>query len=230
MNVYIYTFKFREPFQTIIDSDIILHCENASFDLIKGIKRTIQADIKPMITQCCIQALYKTENQAAIDIAKSFERRRCNHPPSSPLTPKECIKSIILPNNKHRYILASQIFELRKELMNVPGVPMIFMNRSVMVMEPMLKKTLSYSKDFETKKLTAGLNAAPQDNQADHKSVKRKGVSQPNPLSNKKKKSESLPKIVKEDLTPRHNEKPTRRKRKHSRKSGSELNNESNQD
>ncbi len=34
-----------------------------------------------MITQCSIQALYDlgTEGQASVDLAKDFERRKCNH-------------------------------------------------------------------------------------------------------------------------------------------------------
>jgi len=34
-----------------------------------------------VITQCCIQALYEQgeEGQAAVDMAKEFERRKCNH-------------------------------------------------------------------------------------------------------------------------------------------------------
>lgn len=34
-----------------------------------------------MITQCCMQALYDLgpEGQAAVDLAKEFERRKCSH-------------------------------------------------------------------------------------------------------------------------------------------------------
>lgn len=221
MNVYLHAFKFREPFQTIIDDEIILHCEKSSFDLIKGLKRTIQSEIKPMITQCCMQSLYKTNNQTAIDIGKSFERRRCNHPPSDPLAPKDCIKSIIAPDNKHRYVLASQIFELRKELMNVPGVPMVFMNRSVMVMEPISKMTLRYANDYENKKLTGGLNSTGQEPVKQEPAKKRKGPKQPNPLSIKKKKVEKTDENKENrdnDDTGEVKEKKIRRKRKHTRK------------
>lgn len=240
MNVYLHAFKFREPFQAIIDDEIILHCEKSSFDLVKGLKRTIQSEIKPMITQCCMQSLYKTNNQVAIDIGKSFERRRCNHPPSDPLAPKDCIKSIIAPDNKHRYVLASQIFELRKELMNVPGVPMVFMNRSVMVMEPISKMTLRYANDYENKKLTAGLNSTGKESPVKQEAPKkRKGPKQPNPLSIKKKKVEKSGDDNKENRDNKENhdnegkEKKIRRKRKHTRKSentGEPSNNEEGKD
>lgn len=199
MLVYQHAFKFREPYQTIVHSDLVLLCQGASFHLTKGVNRTIQGEIKPMITQCCMQALYASGNQAAIDIAKSYERRRCNHPPKAPLEPSDCVESIVNVDgvNKHRYIVATQDHELRKKLRKVPGVPLVYMNRSVMVMEPLSKVSGKLSEDLETSKLTGGLNdaanagiiplAAPQ------ASKKRKGPKEPNPLSVKKKKPESQP-------------------------------------
>lgn len=209
MHVYLHTFKFREPFQTIIDDEIITTCVKSSYDLVKGIDRTIQSESKPMITQCCIQALYQKNNQEAIDLAKRFERRRCNHPPKNPLKPAECIESITSINgaNKHRYIVATQNYDLRKKLRKVPGVPLIFMNRSVMVMEPLSQASTDYSNLVEAKKLTGGLNDAKYAGYANKEeeqvpeeketkapeSKKRKGPKGPNPLSVKKKKTETNP-------------------------------------
>lgn len=201
MNVYLHTFKFREPFQTIIDDELILNCEKASFDIVKGLNRTIQGETKPMITQCSIEALYKTNNQEAISIAKLFERRRCNHPPANPIPSSECIKSIVdvKGENKHRYLVATQDKLLRNHLHKVPGVPLIYMNRSVMVMEPMSEATTKYSNSVERKKLTGGLNDVQvgkvnkqedESTESSDKPVakKRKGPKEPNPLSMKKKK------------------------------------------
>ena len=199
INVYVRTFKFREPFQTVIDDRIILDCNKASYDLVKGLKRTVQGELKPMITQCCMQKLYESKNSGAINLAKLFERRRCNHSPSDPLEPSQCIKSIvdIEGENKFRYVVATQDPDLRKHLRMVPGVPLIYMKRSVMVMEPMSSSSAQYASDFENQKLKAMLN----DSEAGkvHKNEesndarplkKRKGPKEPNPLSVKKKKSE----------------------------------------
>lgn len=205
MNLYLHTFKFREPFQTIVDDELVLTCDKASFDLTKGLNRTIQGETKPMITQCCMQALYSTNNQRAIETAKQFERRRCNHPPKDPKPPAECIESIVNIDgvNKHRYIVASQSIGLRKRLRGVPGVPLIFMNRSVMVMEPASSASQRAAAMHENAKLTAGLNdskvgyvekdAPENERDESRKKKKRKGPSEPNPLSIKKKKAEPKP-------------------------------------
>lgn len=235
MGVYVHTFKFREPFQTIVDDELILTCIKSSFNLTKGLDRTIQSESKPMITQCCMQALYATNNQAAIDLGKSFERRRCNHPPRDPKPPSECIASItnIEGQNKHRYVVASQSVELRKQLRQVPGVPLIFMNRSVMVMEPLSHASSKFAEEVELRKLTGGLNNAltagyinkddePENEGEDQPRKKRKGPKGPNPLSIKKKKSDTP---AKEDKS----EQPKKRRRKHHKKSNGGNENPSNE-
>ncbi|KAG7662810.1 uncharacterized protein J8A68_003664 [[Candida] subhashii] len=231
MNVYLHAFKFREPFQLIVDNEMVINCDQASYDIIKGFNRTIQAESKPMITQCCIQALYDTKNQRAIDTAKTFERRRCNH--REAIDPHDCIESIvnIKGENKHRYVVATQNLPLRKKLRKIPGIPLIFMNRSVMVMEPMSDATAEYSRKYEEKKLTGGLNDAKragvinkeeekpkEDKQTDGgepPKKKRKGPKGPNPLSVKKKKTGPT-EPVKEET------KKSNRRRKHKKASAND--------
>lgn len=214
MLVYQHTFKFREPYQTIVHNDLVALCQGASFDLAKGVNRTIQAEIKPMITQCCMQALYSAGDQHAIDTAKKYERRRCNHPPKAPLDPSDCIESIVNVDghNKHRYIVATQDAELRKKLRQVPGIPLVYMNRSVMVMEPLSKKSAQASEALESSKLTGGLNDARSagiQSSAAPEPKKRKGPKEPNPLSVKKRKPDAGAKSA---------EAPKKRKRKHASK------------
>lgn len=202
MNIYIHTFKFREPFQTLVDDEIVHQCYKAQFDIVKGLNRTIQAETKPMITQCCMQALYLRKDEGTIALAKTFERRRCNHNFKDPKTPMECLLSVVNVDggNKHRYIVASQSVELRRKLRCVAGVPLVFMNRSVMVMEPASDASKRMAIISENKKLETGLNdkrvgffekldELPESGQPTTK--KRKGSSEPNPLSVKKKKKET---------------------------------------
>lgn len=224
MNVYVHAFKFREPFQVIVDDELVLASQKSAYNLRKGLERTIQGEIKPMITQCCIQALYKSNDQGAIDVAKTFERRRCNHPPSDPLPPIDCIKSIVLPDNKFKYILAIQKFELRKVIRNIPGVPLVFFKNSVMIMDSISKATVRYAEQLENSKLSGGLNDvsvglkhedSDEDGNNPEENIpkkKRKGPKGPNPLSIKKKKLETQP------IPNQVKDKKTKRKRKHKHK------------
>lgn len=189
----------------LVDDQMVSMCVGASFELHKGLERTVQGEVKPMITQCCIRALYDSKNNEAIALAKTFERRRCNHSQKDPKKPLDCIADItsIDGNNKFRYVVATMDPELRKELRRVPGVPLLFMNRSVMVMEPMSKATAKFTSQVEARKLTGGLNdvksgveekkntSVEEEKGSKPSPKKRKGPSGPNPLSVKKKKTES---------------------------------------
>ena len=117
-----------------------------------------------VITQCSIRHLYTAEpkDEAVIDQAKTYERRRCNHHTlENPLTTLECFKSVIDPNdngvNKHRYIVASQDSNVRAHLRRIPGVPLVYINRSVMIMEPMANATEELRDKEEKSKFRAGL-------------------------------------------------------------------------
>lgn len=54
-----------------------------------------------MITQCSIHELYLQGKavQPAVDLAKSFERRKCNHKEAIP--GDDCIASVVGASSKH---------------------------------------------------------------------------------------------------------------------------------
>lgn len=156
-----------------------------------------------------------------IEQAKSFERRRCGHLPSEypvPLSAQSCVTSVVDPKNneanKHRYVVASQDLNVRKAMRDLMGVPLVYINRSVMIMEPMAEKTTESIVRDEQIKLRAGakrgsisLKRKRNDTQQSEngsllvtKKVSR-GPKGPNPLSVKKpsvkKATEGSMKILK---------------------------------
>ncbi|KAH8149498.1 uncharacterized protein LAJ45_06578 [Morchella importuna] len=146
MSQYQMSFGFREPYQVLVDAEIVKDATKSKMDLAGGLERTLHGQTKPMITQCSIRHLYKLsaaefpDKDLAIDTAKRYERRRCNHHElEEPLPEKECIESVVVHNgeNKHRYCVATQMPDVRQALRAVPGVPLIYINRSVMIMEAM---------------------------------------------------------------------------------------------
>lgn len=166
------------------------------------------------------EGMEQAAKNACIDTAKTFERRRCNHHTlEEPLSALECITSVVDPKesgtNKHRYVIASQDRKVRSSMRAIAGVPLIYINRSVMIMEPMGHKT-EEARDMEERgKVRAGLKGrrgqlpdeAPlkrkrdddedegdrtdANSQAEPDTVakkRRKGPKGPNPLSVKKPK------------------------------------------
>lgn len=166
--------------------------------------------------------LYAATNEPGmsfvIDKAKMYERRRCDHRPEDypePLSAKECLASVVDPKdaktNKHRYVVASQELEVRKHMRGIMGVPLVYINRSVMIMEPMAGATAEMREKEEKVKFRDGLKGRGSGSQgmkrkreddgeekeignetsdaaAKKKSKYGKGPKGPNPLSVKKAK------------------------------------------
>ncbi|KAH8591338.1 Fcf1-domain-containing protein [Bisporella sp. PMI_857] len=209
-------FGFREPYQVLVDANMIRDADRFKMDLLSLLEKTLHGQVKIMITQCSIRHLYAAKDEPGvsylIDKAKTYERRRCGHRPedhAEPLSTQECIGSVIDPkghkSNKHRYVVASQDLSLRRELRNILGVPLIYINRSVMIMEPMAETSVGNREREERGKFRDGLKRAngslkrKRDEEGDDapdadvkgttkKAKKRKGPKEPNPLSVKKKK------------------------------------------
>jgi U3 small nucleolar RNA-associated protein 23 len=151
-----------------------------------------------------------------IEKAKTYERRRCNHLPEDypePLSTRECLASVVDPKdtktNKHRYVVASQELEVRKHMRGIMGVPLVYIHRSVMIMEPMAGVTAENRDREERQKFRDGLKGGrasgslkrkrEEDNEtekkegggadgAPKKTRKQRGPKGPNPLSVKKPK------------------------------------------
>ncbi|KAL8985241.1 MAG: hypothetical protein Q9177_004489 [Variospora cf. flavescens] len=229
MQSYGMAFGFREPYQVLIDSQMIQDTARFKMDLLVGLERVLHGKIKPMITQCSIRHLYtlpvpQSEKDPLILLAKSMERRRCNHHElENALSTLECLSSVIAPKksatNRNRYVVASQEEEVRRFCRGVRGVPLVYVKRSVMIMEPMGETTIGVKEGMEREKFRTGLRGKPtkrkrdddedmearndsrsnkeisDDARGDEKAKKRikaRGPKGPNPLSVKKPRKEGL--------------------------------------
>ncbi|KAB8542113.1 hypothetical protein FH972_025576 [Carpinus fangiana] len=145
-------------------------------DFVSMLEKTLHGQVKPMITQCSMRHLYTAEpkNEMLIGHAKGFERRRCGHHElEKPLSTLECFQSVVDPKgsktNKHRYVVASQDDDVRAYLRTIPGVPMIYLKRSVMIMEPMAGTTEKVLEREEKDKFRSGLKGQRNPGRGDKK-------------------------------------------------------------
>ena len=211
-----------------VDAQMLQDAIRFSMDLPTSLSRTLSGKVKPMITQCSMRHLYALapsehpQKESMIATAKNMERRRCNHHTlENPLSALECLSSVIDPKsthtdkdlvNKFNYVVAVQDKDVRHWCRAVNGVPVIYVKRSVMVMEPMAERSLSVREGTERGKMRSGLRGKiggealgirkreddiekgsrdgdPQDDvragERDHRKRKR-GPKGPNPLSVKK--------------------------------------------
>ncbi|OCF45592.1 U3 small nucleolar RNA-associated protein 23 [Kwoniella heveanensis CBS 569] len=157
MALYTQTFNFRQPFQILVSHDLLLEGAKSDLNMHKQFLTVVQGECKPMITQCCMEALYKVgkDVQRTTDLAKTFERRKCNH--REPLEPDECLKDVIGSTNKHRYVLASSSSALRVALQVIPGLPIIHFNpRGVLVLSPPSTATIRAKNKLEEERRVEG--------------------------------------------------------------------------
>ncbi|KAI9506649.1 Fcf1-domain-containing protein, partial [Coemansia spiralis] len=135
MQFYQKNFGFREPYQVLVAADFILEAVSKNLRVVETLEETLQGKIKPFVTFCTICDIRKeSEHRAqAIAVSKSFEKRRCLH--KDPISGIQCIGEVMGDENKYNYCVAVQDDVLRAKLRSIPGVPIIHVKQSTMVLE-----------------------------------------------------------------------------------------------
>ncbi|KAF2132932.1 hypothetical protein P153DRAFT_382556 [Dothidotthia symphoricarpi CBS 119687] len=222
LHQYELNFGFREPYQVLLDSQVLQDAYKFKIDLVGRLEKLLQGKVKPMITTCDMRHLYlaKPKNETLILQAKEYERRRCGHHElETPLSSLECLSSVVDPKgshtNKNRYIVASNEREVRVHMRRIAGVPLIYISKSVVLMEPMANATEQLREQEEKSKFKQGLKGQrkpdagekrkrdgeegegeqsitgePTEDARAQKKKRQKGPKGPNPLSVKKTKKE----------------------------------------
>ncbi|OLY81171.1 rRNA-processing protein utp23 [Smittium mucronatum] len=203
MNIYKNAYGFREPFQILVGSDFVLECLQSKISIIEQLTKTV-GHMKVLITNCSIQDLRNSgeSNIGAVVLARKFEKRRCTHTPT--ISGHQCIEEIIGDENKFNYCIAIQDSTVRSKFRNIPGIPLLHINRSIMILEPTSKASMFRVKQVEQEKISISKEeklrlkkdlkdadgpSAPKSSL--NKRKKRKGPKEPNPLSIKKPKKSS---------------------------------------
>ncbi|KAG9120970.1 hypothetical protein FRC07_003279 [Ceratobasidium sp. 392] len=193
MALYSMSFGFRQPYQVLVDSTFCIEVFQHKMDPLKQLSTVLQGGCKLMITQCSMVELYKLgpSAQPVVDMAKGFERRRCNH--RDAIENEPCVESVVGETNKHRYVIATQSADLRNKLRQIPAVPVVHVNRSVMVLEPCSEATMNAKQQSDVaamgvRELEAKALASTSAPSAPEPVHRRKAAKAPNPLSVKKKK------------------------------------------
>ncbi|KAL5052098.1 hypothetical protein BDW71DRAFT_193543 [Aspergillus fruticulosus] len=242
MHQYELAFGFREPYQVLVDSNLLRAVHSFKMDLIPALERTLQGQVKPLLTKCSLAAIMagqptnpRTNNTVRPDFLPpptTLPLRHCSHnEDSTPIDETSCLLSLLSPlsevkRNKEHYILATadppantksnsatqqeagkkrkrdaddglqalkraQI--LRRGARSIPGVPIVYVKRSVMILEPMSAPSEGIREGVEEDKLRTGLtdqSARKSGPDGGEKKKKRepKKAKGPNPLSVKKPK------------------------------------------
>ncbi|KAI9371994.1 hypothetical protein BJX61DRAFT_534330 [Aspergillus egyptiacus] len=241
MHQYEMAFGFREPYQVLVDSNFLRAVHSFKMDLIPALERTLQGQVKPLLTKCSLAAIManqpinpRTNNQIRPEFLPpptTLPLRHCSHnEASTPIDEVACLLSLLSPladvkRNKEHYTLATsdppgadklaqevaagkkrkrdadeglqalkRAQALRRGARSVPGVPIVYVKRSVMILEPMSAPSEGVKEGVEQDKFRVGLNQDAKEGGGEKKKKRNvKKAKGPNPLSVKKPKNREHP-------------------------------------
>ncbi|KAI7818356.1 Fcf1-domain-containing protein [Gamsiella multidivaricata] len=93
------------------------------------------------------------DGSGAFISSKRYEKRRCKHQTAVPES--ECLSQIIASTNPHNYVVATQSKKLRLKFATVPGVPLLYIKRANLILEPPSEASLKGAKKIESDKTHA---------------------------------------------------------------------------
>lgn len=130
-------FEFRTPYQVLIDGTFSLAALNFHIKLDEQVAKLFEAEVKLCTTSCIIsesEALKKIL-PGPLQILHRCHVSKCHHK-NKPVSATECLLSMVKSNNSRHYIVATQDKNLQKSLHEIPGVPVMFIDRTLCLESP----------------------------------------------------------------------------------------------
>lgn len=217
VNFYRYVFKFEVPFNIIIDGNFVAVSLQKKFDMKDLLTKTIGENVHLIIPSCVVHEIRDLDAKipGLYDAVSKYKIEECQHG-GQILSPENCIKSLIGKKNQKKYFVATQDAFLRSHLRKIAGVPLLFFEQNMILVDKPSKASIDASnrreglkeepKKFEKKLLKESKDEVKEFmkeeyKQSDHYKKKmedlklnklmgriRKKAKGPNPLSCKKSK------------------------------------------
>lgn len=193
--VYERSFGMRTPYQLILDGAFLEKALEQKMYFKEALPNLLGGAVRLFTTNCVLQELRQKESPAIFNARRLETIKMCKHEKNT--SGADCIKQIIGDANKHHYGVCAQQDDLRESLRDVPGVPLLFINRGILLMEAPSEATLKRAAQLNGQKQAVDETErkviekiapvpAPLDDADGGKKKKKKRRGNPNPLSCKK--------------------------------------------
>ena len=155
VNFYRFIFKFETPFKIIIDGNFIAISLKKKFNMKDLLSKTLDESVHLIIPSCIFKELQSLESKipGITSLITNYKIEEC---PNSQLNPIECIKTYIGNKNKQKYFVATQDPFLRNQLRKIPGVPLLFFDQNMILIDKISKAS------FDASQRREGLKEDPQ--------------------------------------------------------------------
>ena len=151
INFYRYVFKFNPPFKIIIDGNFISISLKKKFDIKTSLEKFLNEKVRLIIPSCIFKELQLIEDKipGILKLISQYKIEECNHNQLDPIT---CIRNYIEKKNHDKYFVATQDDFLRKQLRKIPGVPLIFFDQNMLLIDKLSPSSLEASEKRENLK------------------------------------------------------------------------------
>ncbi|KAF1795764.1 PIN domain-like [Phytophthora cactorum] len=190
----------KPPYKVLLDGNFIAMCLQMKVDVHERVPKYLQVKqhecefYVPRAALDELKTLGETTKEA-YELAKSFKVAevydQSQDEKQETVDVSKSIQRIIGERNDRKFVVCTQEVELRKALRLVPGVPLLYLNRSVLVFEEISRATLAIVRQEEKAnmaKLDVNEKRKLEQMQEGEKQqrLKKKRAKGPNPLSAKK--------------------------------------------
>ncbi|KAK1173313.1 hypothetical protein AOXY_G3399 [Acipenser oxyrinchus oxyrinchus] len=201
ISFYKYNFKFRPPFQILIDGTFCQAALKNKIQIKEQMPKYLMGEVQLCTTNCVLKELESLgkELYGAKIILQRFQVRNCAHI-KSPVGASQCLLSMIDGNNPHHYFVATQDQDLTASVKRIPGIPLIFIIQNTMVLDKPSPSSAAHVQAVQTGQLVTvqqkeSIQTLKEEqglvNSTERKGRKRKRKGGPNPLSCLKKKKKT---------------------------------------
>ena len=134
LNFYKFIFKFESPYKVIIDGNFAAIALNKKFELKTSLEKLLDEKVILIIPSCIFKEIQSLESKipGLLRLLSQYKIEQCKH---NPMNPTNCIRDYIGKKNNSKYFVATQDNFLRVQLRKVPGVPLIFFEQNMLLMD-----------------------------------------------------------------------------------------------
>ena len=151
LNFYKYIFKFDSPFKIIIDGNFAAMALNKKFEMKSSLEKLLGEKVNLIIPSCIFKEVQSIESKipGLLKLLSQYKIEECKH---GLLSPTNCIRDYIGNKNQLKYFVATQDNFLRIQLRKIPGVPLIFFEQNMLLMDKPSKISIESSERRENLK------------------------------------------------------------------------------
>jgi len=182
----------QEPYHVLVDGTFLTHALQQKIHVKEQLPKMLEGRTTPMVTGCVLAELRSLGERAlgAAIIAKGYYRLKCGHD-EDPISASKCILQQIGKSNERRLFVATQDGELRNQLREIPGVPILRLNGQVPQLEEPSASSRSTAGASEAKKLKPSDWEKPKLPELQARELKAKEASEAKPKKRKKRKGQN---------------------------------------